>query len=698
MSAPIFFRVVIRLTAVGIFLVATGSMGAQWKATGPGPFRYDDSANWEGGLINDKITNNPESEQAIQFTTDRTMPEGLLLQQSAPEGGRVFALNFKGRNADDSAEEARTLNLGGPVTIDFGKTNDQTAFFGDNVPVNFGFGNGQAVFELATGNSHVQIRGSISARGMTVRGGGTEKGGGRISLAGKQNIAGRLSLEGASLYLFATASFAGIESLWLSGRSIVALQNEEGGSLDVFPQSAPIVSSGEAEIRLYGGKNHLAESLGRVFISENCLELWASGKESGGAELTVAELVRVSDAMLIVGYERPDSPSRVKVQNDRAVLNALVGGRGAEGSTTASIVPWARGHGGGNLVAAAGFLTYSHDGGFRELKKDGEYASDPNASSPADNIRISAETVTLSQPKRINSLYLDFPGGSGGKNTFDLAGNTLTVASGALSIATEGQITNGTLTTGSAIPLIVSGPIYMNARLTGTGGLIYFGGRYPDLRLGSTENTLTGDYVVTSGALRLGDAENIPDSVTVRLHRNAELVVDGSESITGLAGSGRVRLATLGRSILMLGRCEGFANHLAVGVEGELRPGDVSRERPSTGELILWRPNDPQEKGGMEIEDGTLYIDLAETSHDAVVFESENKYANIEGGTLSVNLLDGYRPRVGAKWEIIKGTAPATGEGFESVQDATGKGYRYSAKPVGNNWVLEVVSAPTATP
>jgi len=65
---------------------------------------------------------------------------------------------------------------------------------------------------------------------------------------------------------------------------------------------------------------------------------------------------------------------------------------------------------------------------------------------------------------------------------------------------------------------------------------------------------------------------------------------------------------------------------------------------------------------------------------------------------LSVNLLDGYRPRVGAKWEIIKGTAPATGQGFESIQDATGKGYRYSAKPVGNNWVLEVVSAPTATP
>ena len=36
----------------------------------------------------------------------------------------------------------------------------------------------------------------------------------------------------------------------------------------------------------------------------------------------------------------------------------------------------------------------------------------------------------------------------------------------------------------------------MNANLAGTDGLIYFGGRYPELRLGSNENTLTGDYVV----------------------------------------------------------------------------------------------------------------------------------------------------------------------------------------------------------
>ena len=692
------FRAIWGLAAALVFLLVTEGLRAQWKAEGSGPFRYDDPQNWVDGVISDKITNDPGFEQTIEFTTDRKMPDGLLLRREAPPGGRVLALHFKGRNAADTVAESRTLTLGGPVTVDFGRTNDQTAFFGENDPINFGFEGKPAVFDLTTGNSHIQVRGVISGRGLIVRGGGPQRGGGgRLSLIGKQGIGGRVSLEGANLYLFGTASLADIESISLSGRSTLSLQGDEGGLMDVLPDGAPIVCSGETEIRLLGGKNALSESIGKVFFVQNGLELWASGQENAGAQLLLADLVRVSDGILIVGYEKPDAASRVKVQNDAPILNALVGGRGGEGSTTASILPWARGHGGGNLIATAGFLTYSRDLGFRELNKRDEYVGDPNASNPTNNVRISTETLNLLQPRRINSLYLDFAD-DGGQNTLDLSSNTLTVASGALSMAKVGQITNGMLTTGSALPLVITGPVYMNARLAGTGGLVYFGGRYPDLRLGSAENTLTGDYVITYGALRLGDTENIPDSVTVRLHGNAELVVDGSESITGLAGNGRVRMATRGRSILMLGRCEGFADHLIVGAGGELRPGDISKGRPGTGELTLWPEGDPNGKGGLEFEDGTLYIDLAGSSHDALIFGSEDKHANVEGGILRVNLLEGYRPKVGAKWEIIKGTAPAEGSGFEAIMDATGKGYRYAASPVGNNWVVEVIGVPDESP
>jgi hypothetical protein len=684
-----------------ILLLLAGNLRAQWTATGAGPFNYDDTANWNAGSINDQITNNPGTEQTIVLTADRPMPKGLLIRQPSDTADKHYPLVFKVENAE--TDVPLTLTLGGPVVVDFGNTNDVTAVFGDNSQVNFDFGGGPAVFEVLTGNSSLTIGSIQNARELIVKGGGPAKGGGRLTLIrGDSNVAGPVTLQGANLYLVGSACLSGVKALALSGsKSVFTIKNETPDSLDQFPESAPIFCSGRAEVRLYGGTTSLSEeTLGKVFLKENCLELWPSAKEGDSSVLTVTEVVRESDAILIIGYDTPDVASRVKVINDKNIPGALVGGRGGEGSTTVSIVPWVRGHGGGNQYAAAGFVTYSHDEGFRELSKEQEYVSDLNATSkPADNVRITAESVTLSESKTINSLYLDTGDKEFGdkglhQGGLDLGGNTLTVSSGAISLTSVGQISNGALTTGNKLPLIITGPVFIDAQLTGTGGLVYLGGRFPDLRLLGTENTLTGDYVVVYGAIRLGDGENVPDSVTVRLHKDTEFYVAGSESITGLAGTGNVRLITPGRSLLMLGRCEGSANTLTVGEEGEIHPGDVSRAQPSVGELFVWDPDDPEEYGSLNFEGGTLFIDLAEKAHDALVLDSENKCANVTGGTLRVGLPDGYRPKAGSKWKIIRGTVPATGEGFEKVEDASGKGYKYSAKPVENDWVLELVSAP----
>ena len=688
-----------RAALAALLLLWVGNSRAQWIATGAGPFNYDETSNWKGGVINDQITNSPGAErQTIVFTTDRTMPKGLLIKQPTDASEKHYPLTFKVENS-----ESLTLNMGGPVVVDFGRTNDVTAFFGDNLPLNFDFGKNPAVFELLTGNSHAEIRGSIlNARGLIVRGGGPVVGGGRVTLyGGDSNVTGSVVIEGANLYLQGAASLPGIDSLALSANSTVAVQNETTDALDQFPDSVPISCSGLSQIRLFGGRNIVSEeTLGKVSLREGCLELWASAREGDTAVLNVTELLRDSDGILVVGYETPQARSRVKVVDDRIILDALVGGQGAEGSTTASIVPWARGHGEGNVYGAAGFLTYSHDEGFRELDKEQEYVLDPNASKAEDNVRIAAKSMALSESKTINSLYFDPPRGEeqvdekelreGG---FDLGGNTLTVSSGAISLTALAQIANGTLTTEGDLPLVISGPVFMNAQLAGTGGLIYLGGRYPDLRLGNTENTLTGDYVITYGAIRL-DGDNVPDSVTVRLHKSTELSIAGSETITGLAGNGRVRFETAGRSLLVLGRDEGFANTLVVGEEGEIHPGDVSKDQQSAGNMFIWHPNDSKDYGSLNFGGGTLFIDVAEKSNDALVLDAENRCANVTGGTLRVNLLEGYKPKVGSKWKIIRGTVPATGEGFETVEDASGKGYKYAAKPVGNDWILELVAAP----
>ncbi len=697
------FPISIPRALVLIFLLLAGNSRAQWTATGAGPFNYDDTANWNAGSINDQITNNPGAEQAIILTADRAMPKGLLIRPPTGSDDLHYPFVFKVQQAEGSTDLPLTLTLGGPVVVDFGNTNDVTAVFGDNSQVNFDFSGASALFEVLTGNSSLTIGSIQNARELIVKGGGPVKGGGRLTLLrGDSNVAGPVMLQGANLYLVGSACLPGVKALSLSGwRSAFTIQNETPDSLDQFPESAPISCSGRAEIRLHGGTASLSEeTLGSVFLKENCLELWASAKEGDSAMLTVTEVVRESDAILIIGYDKPEVASRVKVIDDKNILGALHGGDGAEGSTTISIVPWVRGHGGGNQYAAAGFLTYRHDEGFRELSKEQEYVSDLNvASKPADNVRITAESVTLSESKTINSLYVDtadkdFDDKGLREGGLDLGGNTLTISSGAISLTSVGQISNGTLATEKDVPLIITGPVFINAQLTGTGGLIYFGGRFPELRLLGTENTLTGDYVVVYGSIRLGDGENLPDSVTVRLHKDSEFYVAGSESITGLAGTGNVRLVTTGRSLLVLGQCQGSANTLAVGDQGEIHPGDVSRAQRSAGDLFVWKPDDSKEYGSLNFEGGTLFIDIADKAHDALVLDSENKCANVTGGKLRVDLLDGYKPRVGAKWKIIRGTVPATGEGFETVEDGTDKGYKYSAKPVGNDWVLELVSAP----
>ena len=620
------------------------------------------------------------------------MPKGLLIKQPLASSERHYNLIFRARDVDDSIGSPRTLTLGGPIVVDLGGTNDATTLFGDNASLNLDFNNAPAVFEILTGNSELEIKGSIlNARGLIAKGTG-----GRILLSGGVlNVTGQVSLEGVRLGLTGEAALPEIKALLLAGRSTLSLQNDRPNVIDRFPDDAPISCAGTTEIHLATlGQSSSEEVIGKVFLNEGCLELSAVAREGGGSTLTLSELVRKSGTILIVGYESSEASSRVKLINDKLVLDALVGGGGAEGSTTASIIPWVRGHGGGDFYSAAGFLTYSQDEGFRELKKEREYAQDMTASKPVDNLRIASGEITLSESKTLNSLFLDPTANLEGKTGVDLGGNTLTLTSGAISLASEVYINNGTLTTGSSRPLIISGPIFLNANLAGDGGLIYLGGRFPDLKLSGSQNTLTGDYVILYGAMRLGDGENIPDSVTVRLQKDAELFVDGSESLSGLAGTGRVRLATPGRSTLMLGRCEGSANRLVVGQEGEVRPGDLTKGASGLGTLVIWHPDDAKDHGSFEFENGTLFIDLAEGSHDSLVLDSESKAANIMGGTLRVNLLNGYQPKLGARWAIIKGTIPAGGEGFETVVDATGKGYKYSAKADGNNWVLELVGKP----
>src|SRR5262249_18699382 len=115
----------------------------------------------------------------------------------------------------------------------------------------------------------------------------------------------------------------------------------------------------------------------------------------------------------------------------------LVGGGGAAGSTTISILPDAVG-GLGNAAVPNSLVTYDPVRGVRPLDLATEFAAYAGAAA-ADNVRISASAAGLAG-QTVNALVFDNSTASG----FTVAGTgTLTVGSGALLFSGTQTVTLG---------------------------------------------------------------------------------------------------------------------------------------------------------------------------------------------------------------------------------------------------------------
>ncbi len=667
-----------------LLLCAAGLRGVE-----PTPIPYEDPANWSTGVIDDQLLGNPGSPQYIGFTADRTMAQGLTIRQPSVDG-KNFPMFFQGRNMDNSAGEVRRLTLNGPLIVDLGNS-DATAIFAANVA--FDFAGNPAVFELRPGESNLQIDGPITnASGLVRRG----ERSGRVLLHGatSDGVTGPLVVEMGWLCLVGEAVLPKITSVTLTGSpgGLAGLRLDHGGEFvpDRVSDLAPITSSGGGAIVLNGNaERSMTETLGRIALRDKGLLLEVKGgSATTPTTLRVAELLREPGTLLSVGGDQLGSAGRLMVTRDAPILATMKGGGGAAGSTNVSIVPWARGIGRGHIEDGYGFVTYARDTGFRELQPNKEYVQGLAQAKLNDNVRVASMEPALTQAKTINSLFLNQPQAIR-RRAVDLGDKILTVTSGALSAEFETTVLGGELTSGGVQPLSFIGNYNLNVRLTGKGGAIFYG----QTRLTNPANSLGGEYIVAGGQLTVTDDEIIPDGVTVRLHSDAGLAVEGSESLKAVAGNGRVRPAVAGRSSVMLGFCLAGANQVVVGIGGEILPGDISAT-PEIGVLRLWVPNGGDRAGSLRVEDGTLAFDVTANAHDQLILESENKEAIVVGGSLRVNLLNGFTPKVGASWDIISGTAPAGGRGFASIVDATGKGYTYSAAPIGNRWVLTVTSTP----
>jgi autotransporter-associated beta strand protein len=169
----------------------------------------------------------------------------------------------------------------------------------------------------------------------------------------------------------------------------------------------------------------------------------------------------------------------------------LVGGGGAAGSTSISILPWAVGNTVAGVTTSSSFVTYNSTGGtFRPLATT-EYAALVSGAVGTDNTSVAVAT-TIAAPTTVNSVLVTGTGtllsGTGGLNITSgaLMYSPVNTTAGTISAdinfgSAEGVITSSAGAANSFTPgVIVSGA------LSGTGGL--------------TVNPINGSSIQLSGA------------------------------------------------------------------------------------------------------------------------------------------------------------------------------------------------------
>lgn len=235
----------------------------------------------------------------------------------------------------------------------------------------------------------------------------------------------------------------------------------------------------------------------------------AVGGNSGGTRLNVTTLERSAGASLYVRSSALGGNARLLVSNNTGFL---IGGSGAEGTATMSIIPWI---GANNTTAGTGnptgFATYTANG-IRALDSSPtttEYANQITAGNTA-NVNISG-VPTLTGPTTINSLRLNGGGTSnlGEGQVLDIQSGGVFFSNNNTVLGGSGNPNAGTIAFGSAEGVVWSIAANNNtigAAITGSNGLSKAG---TGTLILTGANSYTGLTYVGGGTLQVGDGTSI---------------------------------------------------------------------------------------------------------------------------------------------------------------------------------------------
>jgi hypothetical protein len=565
-----------------------------------------------------------------------------------------------------------------------------------------------------TGSGAVTIDGGM----LQVASDGQVINGPRLQDAGRYDVMNR----GSALYVDSSNyNITGSNWTW-SGSQVMRVNLLDNAPINLY--SAALAGRGNNGA-VVDGVTVSDQAVGAVTLKSgrNVIGLANSGTNY---TLTLASLTRENYATLNIfgngiGLSSGNGSGFIKLGSDGNIEAGLVGGGGAEGSKTVSVLPWATGissdgissmygqtwlAGDSYQYAATDLLTYTSAGGFRPLTVS-EYATSFTEAlgvGAAANVSLSAN-ASLTTTQTINALRM-----TAGSHTI---GDTLTITSGVL-ISTV-NITlggNGTIDTGSNA-LIIYGRYNLNlnvAELTNS-----VAANAPGLILAQSGTTILfgtgnyGGYTLVQGNALLKNAGAITNS-ELRVDNGGALTVDvmssGKVEVTKLSGNGTVNFTETTTSQLNIGGTAGAARTITVNNGGSIAPGDVSGAL-TAGTLLLG-----DGVNGLRFMAGSILdLDVLDATRGDMIsaFNPDGASLTFDSGAIVRLNLSGFTPADGDNWLLATGFASINISDiiFQDQLDSVLEDYQLTALnnnlfltyniPEPSVWLLLTIGALTLT-
>jgi autotransporter-associated beta strand protein len=507
------------------------------------------------------------------------------------------------------------------------------------------------MFTAATVNGVVSGAGNLTAGNNTLTLGGINTysgtstfntGGGGITLSGNGSIAS------SSRY-----DFSGTINL---DNSATNVSNRLSGTAGMTLRGAILTLTGNATAATN-------EIVGAVTLAGGSNVVTITPNTAQPAGIAVANLTRQGAAGLFVRGTSLGSAAGANVaQLTSAVAPTLVGGGGADGSTTISIVPWIAGNTSATAVLGSSLVTFSATTGFRPLATS-EYAA-AFGGNATDNVRLTTDTVA---PAATANAVLFAPAVAA-----NLSGGTIAVTSGAVLYSPTATAT-GTISANLAFGtaegvLTTSNMLVVNGAIGGSGGLTInpFNGSSVTI---SGANTYTGPTTLVAGStLFAGTITNDGTASPFGAGTSAvsPIVFNPGRSSPGLLATAA---SVINRDIIVLSTGPGLAN-LGTSADGFTLTVNGSVTVNGSAQLLL---NAGTTLAAAAIMNGDISgTGSLRDNGTACILNGNNTYS---GGT---NILAGGIWAAGSNTAFGTGTIYFSGAGTIQTADTT-------ARTLGNN-------------